>query len=75
MTCAKTGLQLVSSSSLSRMEDEIYALRLKMEQTYAEEATFNSEQVIGLSRMLDSKINEYMRFRGHWAEWKARPLN
>ncbi|WP_256252756.1 aspartyl-phosphate phosphatase Spo0E family protein [Paenibacillus sp. UNC496MF] len=45
------------------MEDEIYALRMKMEQSYAEEATFSSEKVIGLSRLLDNKINEYMRFR------------
>ncbi|WP_235948963.1 aspartyl-phosphate phosphatase Spo0E family protein [Paenibacillus glycinis] len=63
MTCAKTGLTLKSSSSIRRLEDEIYALRLKMEQSYVEEATFSSEKVIGLSRMLDTKINEYMRFR------------
>ncbi|SFJ02302.1 Spo0E like sporulation regulatory protein [Paenibacillus sp. UNC496MF] len=63
MTCAKTGLKLKSSTSMRRLEDEIYALRMKMEQSYAEEATFSSEKVIGLSRLLDNKINEYMRFR------------
>ncbi|QHT62651.1 aspartyl-phosphate phosphatase Spo0E family protein [Paenibacillus lycopersici] len=63
MTCAKTGLKLVSSSSIRRLEDEIHALRMKMEQSYAEEATFSSEKVIGLSRLLDTKINEYMRYK------------
>lgn len=60
MTCAKTGRKLETSPSLRRLEDEIYALRMKMEQSYVEEATFSSEKVIGLSRMLDTKINEYM---------------
>jgi hypothetical protein len=50
------------SSSMRNLEDEIYALRIKMEQSYLEEATFNSELVIDLSRKLDAKINEYMRF-------------
>ncbi|MBM7566775.1 aspartyl-phosphate phosphatase Spo0E family protein [Paenibacillus sacheonensis] len=65
MTCARTGLKLVSSSSVRRLEDEIYALRMKMEQSYVEEETFSSEKVIGLSRLLDTKINEYMRFTNH----------
>lgn len=63
MTCAKSGLKLATSSSIRRLEDEIYALRMKMEQSFVEEATFTSEQVIGLSRLLDTKINEYMRFK------------
>ncbi|RAP77360.1 hypothetical protein DL346_02405 [Paenibacillus montanisoli] len=68
MTCAKTGLKLLSSSSIRRLEDEIYALRMKMEQSYVEEATFGSEKVIDLSRRLDKKINEYMQFRRAWAQ-------
>jgi hypothetical protein len=56
------------SSSMRNLEDEIYALRIKMEQSYLEEATFNSELVIDLSRKLDAKINEYMRF----LRWRSK---
>ncbi|MBW7454645.1 Spo0E family sporulation regulatory protein-aspartic acid phosphatase [Paenibacillus sepulcri] len=48
------------SSSIQSLEAEIYALRTKMEQSYTEETTFNSDIVIDLSRRLDLKINEYM---------------
>ncbi|GGD49072.1 aspartyl-phosphate phosphatase Spo0E family protein [Paenibacillus nasutitermitis] len=48
------------SSSIQTLEDEIYMLRTKMEQSYTEETTFNSDKVIDLSRKLDLKINEYM---------------
>ncbi|WP_258171374.1 aspartyl-phosphate phosphatase Spo0E family protein [Paenibacillus sp. R14(2021)] len=68
MTCARTGLTLVSSSSIRRLEDEINMLRLKMEQSYVEEATFDSEKVIGISRLLDTKINEYMQSQRKWVQ-------
>ncbi|WP_258881591.1 aspartyl-phosphate phosphatase Spo0E family protein [Paenibacillus sp. sptzw28] len=51
------------SSSMRILEDEIYMLRTKMEQSYMEEETFNSDKVIDLSRKLDLKINEYMNFK------------
>ncbi|MFC4099555.1 aspartyl-phosphate phosphatase Spo0E family protein [Paenibacillus xanthanilyticus] len=50
------------SSSIRVLEDEIYELRQRMEQSYLEQKTFSSEIVIDLSRKLDIKINEYMRF-------------
>jgi hypothetical protein len=50
------------SLAMKILEDEIYALRTKMEQSYMEELTFNSEKVIDLSRKLDIKVNEYMQF-------------
>lgn len=50
------------SSTIQILEDEIYALRTKMEQSYLEELTLSSEKVIDLSRKLDAKINEYMQF-------------
>nr|WP_188530636.1 aspartyl-phosphate phosphatase Spo0E family protein [Paenibacillus abyssi] len=49
------------SSSIRNLEDEIYHLRRVMEQTYLQEASFNSEVVIEISRKLDLKINEYMK--------------
>lgn len=48
------------TSSIQILEDEIYALRTKMEQSYLEELSLSSEQVIDLSLKLDIKINEYM---------------
>lgn len=51
-----------SSSSIRVLEDEIYELRQRMEQSYLEQKTFSSDIVIDLSRKLDLKINEYMRF-------------
>ncbi|WP_420832274.1 aspartyl-phosphate phosphatase Spo0E family protein [Paenibacillus humicola] len=56
------------SLSMRVLEDEIYALRIKMEQSYLEEASFNSDLVIDLSRKLDVKINEYMRF----LRWRSK---
>nr|WP_246183619.1 aspartyl-phosphate phosphatase Spo0E family protein [Paenibacillus methanolicus] len=50
------------SSSIRVLEDEIYELRQRMEQSYLEQKTFSSDIVIDLSRKLDIKINEYMRF-------------
>jgi len=51
-----------TSSSIRVLEDEIYTLRRLMEQSYLEHQTFSSDTVIDLSRKLDVKINEYMRF-------------
>ncbi|MFC5648122.1 Spo0E family sporulation regulatory protein-aspartic acid phosphatase [Paenibacillus solisilvae] len=51
-----------TSSTMQILEEEIYTLRTKMEQSYLEELTLNSEKVIDLSRKLDAKINEYMYF-------------
>nr|WP_246627967.1 aspartyl-phosphate phosphatase Spo0E family protein [Paenibacillus oenotherae] len=50
------------SSSIRILEDEIHTLRIKMEQSYMEEASFSSDIVIDLSRKLDVKINEYMNY-------------
>ncbi|BBH24934.1 hypothetical protein Back11_62790 [Paenibacillus baekrokdamisoli] len=50
------------SSSMQILEDEIYALRTKMEQSYMEELSLSSQKVIDLSLKLDVKINEYMQF-------------
>ncbi|WP_051236762.1 aspartyl-phosphate phosphatase Spo0E family protein [Paenibacillus pinihumi] len=55
------------SPTIRRLEDEIYQLRKVMEQTYLQEATFNSEIIIEISRKLDMKINEYMRARRIYA--------
>jgi len=51
------------SSSIRILEDEIYALRKLMEQSYLQVETFNSEVMIDISRKLDIKINEYMQLR------------
>lgn len=51
------------SPKLRRLEDEISHLRTAMERIYTQEATFNSDVVIEISRKLDIKINEYMRER------------
>ncbi|PZD95100.1 aspartyl-phosphate phosphatase Spo0E family protein [Paenibacillus sambharensis] len=51
------------SSPIHSLEDEIYVLRRKMEMTYLEEASFSADRVIELSRKLDIKINEYMRYK------------
>ena len=59
---SNTRLAKRTSLAMQILEDEIYALRTKMEQSYMEELTFNSEKVIDLSRKLDVKINEYMQF-------------
>ncbi|REK55369.1 MAG: hypothetical protein C6W55_09860 [Thermobacillus sp.] len=45
------------------LEDEICRLRQHMERTYLEEDSLRSERVIEVSRKLDKKINEYMRYK------------
>ncbi|WP_082084165.1 aspartyl-phosphate phosphatase Spo0E family protein [Paenibacillus beijingensis] len=42
------------------LEDEIDDLRKEMEQTFLQEASFQADNVIDISRRLDLKINEYM---------------
>lgn len=48
--------------TLQVLEQEIFVLRNAMERMYREQATFQSELVIDLSRQLDLKINEYMNY-------------
>lgn len=50
-----------NSSQMLSLEDEIYLLRMRMEQLFLEEQSFTSELVIEISMLLDLKINEYMR--------------
>ncbi|PWW07405.1 Spo0E like sporulation regulatory protein [Paenibacillus cellulosilyticus] len=50
------------SLTLQVLEQEIFVLRNAMERMYREQATFQSELVIDLSRQLDVKINEYMHY-------------
>lgn len=52
-----------SPPPIQKLEDEIQQLRDEMEQTYLQEASFNAEIVIEISRRLDQKINEYMKRR------------
>jgi hypothetical protein len=49
------------SSQILSLEDEIYLLRMRMEQLFLEEKSFTSQSVIEISMLLDLKINEYMR--------------
>ncbi|MBD3920097.1 aspartyl-phosphate phosphatase Spo0E family protein [Paenibacillus sp. PR3] len=51
--------------TLQVLEQEIMVLRNAMERMYREQATFQSELVIDLSRQLDVKINEYMQYSCH----------
>ncbi|WP_246469285.1 aspartyl-phosphate phosphatase Spo0E family protein [Cohnella nanjingensis] len=44
-----------------RLEEEIDTLRRRMTETFIREESFTSEPVMEISRMLDVKINEYMR--------------
>lgn len=48
------------SPSMQTLEDEIDDLRKEMEQTFMQEASFQADNVIDISRRLDVKINEYM---------------
>ncbi|AJY73638.1 hypothetical protein VN24_02090 [Paenibacillus beijingensis] len=48
------------SPSMRTLEDEIDDLRKEMEQTFLQEASFQADNVIDISRRLDLKINEYM---------------
>ncbi|MEI7026026.1 aspartyl-phosphate phosphatase Spo0E family protein [Paenibacillus sp. y28] len=43
------------------LEDEIHDLRKRMEEAFREQNSFTADLVIDLSRLLDEKINEYMR--------------
>ncbi|PYI57601.1 aspartyl-phosphate phosphatase Spo0E family protein [Paenibacillus flagellatus] len=43
------------------LEDEITSLRRKMEDAFLECESLTSDPVVAISRMLDAKINEYMK--------------
>jgi hypothetical protein len=48
------------------LEEEIRTLRSRMEQAAIKENSFTSEMVIGISMLLDEKINEYNEYmRNH----------
>lgn len=53
------GKKKQSSSALS-LEEEIYNLRLELEQLVQREKSLTSPNVVEISMMLDKKINEYM---------------
>lgn len=44
-----------------RLEEEIDALRRSMTEAFLREESFTSESVIEISRLLDTKIIEYMK--------------
>jgi len=46
------------------LEDEIHILRNRMEKMFLQEKSFTSDIVIEISRLLDLKINEFMKKRG-----------
>jgi hypothetical protein len=48
------------SLSLS-LEEEIIRLRMSMEQAFLDNQSLTAEHVVYISRLLDEKINEYMR--------------
>jgi len=45
------------------LEDEIHILRNRMEKMFLQEKSFTSDIVIEISRLLDLKINEFMKKR------------
>nr|WP_279537988.1 aspartyl-phosphate phosphatase Spo0E family protein [Paenibacillus turpanensis] len=47
--------------SRQSLADEIYAMRLALEQFSLKERSLSSEAVVELSGKLDRKINEYMK--------------
>ncbi|WP_086074700.1 aspartyl-phosphate phosphatase Spo0E family protein [Paenibacillus camerounensis] len=62
----QTGHPAVDAAARKRtLEDEILALRSRMEQIFVQEKSFTSELVIEISCLLDLKINEYMRGAYH----------
>lgn len=44
----------------SVLEDEIYHLRIRMEQIFNREQCLTAPNVVEISTLLDTKINEYM---------------
>lgn len=48
-------------SSHGSLEEEINRLRSKMEQAFLENESLTAEIVVEISRLLDDKINEYMK--------------
>jgi hypothetical protein len=49
-----------SSPPALALEEQIYRLRLRMEQLFLQEQSLTAEQVIEASSQLDLKINEYI---------------
>lgn len=58
---SKWAYRLSGEASLSpSLEEEIYALRCKMEQMANREQCLTAPKVVELSMILDKKLNEYM---------------
>jgi hypothetical protein len=49
-----------SSLPVHALEEQIYRLRLRMEELFMQEQSLTAEQVIEASSQLDMKINEYL---------------
>ncbi|WP_248930190.1 aspartyl-phosphate phosphatase Spo0E family protein [Paenibacillus hamazuiensis] len=48
------------SSSVTSLEEEIYALRRRLEHLVREDTDLSSPEIVEISMQLDEKINEYM---------------
>lgn len=55
--------KLAEDAETAALDEEIARLRREMEEAFAQVGALTSEPVIAISRMLDAKINEYMRVR------------
>jgi isoleucyl-tRNA synthetase len=51
----------ISDHEAAVLEEEIVQLRKSMEQAFLDNQSLTSDHVVGISRLLDEKINEYMR--------------
>ncbi|THF76081.1 aspartyl-phosphate phosphatase Spo0E family protein [Cohnella fermenti] len=58
---SETEPALSHSSNLGNLADEIDDLRRRMTEAFLKEESFLSESVIEISRLLDTKIIEYMK--------------
>jgi len=54
---------LRQTSRIKALEEEIRVLRLQMEAAYKDRLSLTDERVVGISRELDMKLNEYMRLK------------
>lgn len=50
-----------ANDAVASLEDEITALRRKMVDAFVQYNSLTAEQVMEISRLLDAKINEYMK--------------
>ncbi|MBB6633717.1 aspartyl-phosphate phosphatase Spo0E family protein [Cohnella thailandensis] len=57
----ETDIALSHTSTLGNLADEIDDLRRQMTEAFLKEESFLSESVIEISRLLDTKIIEYMK--------------